>query len=109
MKLNDKYQIPSSFDSLFKFESKEDEIEHEAKMIMFKILNTLEAIPAFKDLKKKDLAVLLGTSPSYITQLYKGDKIINLITLARLQDIFDVQFEISIKSIKMKKLKLEKI
>jgi plasmid maintenance system antidote protein VapI len=97
MKLSDKYKISNEFESVFKFDNKEDEIDHEAKILMFKFLATLENLQTFKGLKKKDLAVLLGTSASYITQIYKGDKIINLLTLARLQEVFDVTFDVTIK------------
>jgi hypothetical protein len=36
----------------------------------------------------------VGTSPSYITQLYRGDKLVNMLTLARFQKALDLEFEI---------------
>lgn len=97
MKLNDKFTISPEFDDLFAFQSKEDEIEHESKMIMFRFLSELERLNG-KPIKKKDLAKALETSPGYITQLFRGDKLINLTMLAKIQDVFDIRFEITAKS-----------
>jgi len=83
---------------LFSFKSKEEEIEHEARMIMFRFLSEIEKLNG-KPMKRKDLAKALETSPSYITQLFRGDKLINLTMLARIQDVFNITFEIKAKSV----------
>lgn len=98
MKLNDKFTVNPEFEDLFSFQSKEEEIEHEATMIMFRFLSELEKKNG-KPMKKKDLAKALETSPSYITQLFRGDKLINLTMLARIQDVFNITFEITAKSV----------
>jgi transcriptional regulator with XRE-family HTH domain len=46
------------------------------------------------EMSKKKLAELLNTSPSYVTQIFRGQKIINLLTLAKLQQIFEIEFKI---------------
>ena len=97
MKLNEKYDINPEFEELFSFKSKDEENEHEAKMIMFRFLSELEKFNG-KPIKKKELAKALETSPSYVTQLFRGDKIINLPTLAKIQNAFDITFEIVAKS-----------
>lgn len=96
MKFKEKYNINSDFEDLFSFKSKEEELEHEAKMIMFRFLSELEKLNG-KPIKKKELAKAIETSPSFITQLYQGDKIINLPTLAKIQEAFDITFEIIAK------------
>lgn len=96
MKFKEKYNINSDFEDLFSFKSKEEELEHEAKMIMFRFLSELEKLNG-KPIKKKELAKAIETSPSFITQLYQGDKIINLSTLAKIQEAFDITFEITAK------------
>lgn len=98
MKFNNKFDIEPGFESLFSSKRKEEELEHEAKMIMFRFISELENLKNDKPLRKKDLAKALGTSPSYITQLYRGDKLINLTTLAKLQDVYNLTFEIKAKS-----------
>lgn len=96
MKLNEKYNLNPDLEDLFSFKSKSDEIEHEAKMIMFRFLSELEKFNG-KPIRKVDLAKALDTSPSYITQLYRGDKLINLTMLAKIQDAFGFTFEITAK------------
>jgi transcriptional regulator with XRE-family HTH domain len=97
MKFNDKYKIASEYQNLFEFKSNEEEIEHEAKMIMFRFISELEKVFHDKPIKKKDLAKFIGTSASFITQLYNGDKITNLYTLAKIQRAYNITFEISAK------------
>lgn len=99
MKFKDKYNISKEFEDLFTFADEAEEIEHEAKMLMFKFLEQLEKLyPAGTKLKKKEIAKALGKSPSYITQLYRGDKIANLELLAKIQKEFDITFDITAHS-----------
>jgi len=61
MKFNKKYNISPEFENLFTFKSKEEELEHEAKMIMFRFLSELEKLNVKKPTKKKELAKAIGT------------------------------------------------
>lgn len=94
MKFKEKYDVNEEDQNLFEFKSKEEEYEHEAKMLMFKFLSEIEKINDSKKSSKKQLATAIGTSASYITQLYNGNKLINLLTLAKLQDVYNIEFEI---------------
>lgn len=98
MKFKEKYDIAPEFADLFSFKSKEEELEHEAKMIMFRFLSELEKINFEKPIKKKDLAKKIGTSASFITQLYQGNKLANLLTFAKFQEAYNISFEIKAKS-----------
>jgi len=69
---------------------------NEAKILMFAFLDKIQQVADKKGLKRKDLAKLIGTSPSYITQLFRGDKLINFTTLARFNKALGVEFNISI-------------
>ncbi|GAA4308005.1 helix-turn-helix transcriptional regulator [Compostibacter hankyongensis] len=97
MKFKDKHSIAPEFEDLFSFKNKEEELEHEAKMIMFRFLSELEKLNPEKPIKKKELAKAIDTSASYVTQLYQGDKLINLLTLAKIQDAYNLSFEIKAK------------
>jgi len=97
MKFKDKYEISPEFESLFSFKTKEEELEHEAKMIMFRFFSELENFAGQHPIKKKELAKAIQTSASYITQLYQGDKLVNLPTLAKIQDAYNLTFEIKAK------------
>ena len=93
MKLTEKYKVNPEFEELFSFKSEKEELEHEAKMIMFRILSSFEKM-IDRPIQKKEIAEAINTSPSYVTQLFNGDKLINLMTLAKLQKTFDFTFQI---------------
>lgn len=95
MKLKNK--VNPEFEELFSYKSDNDEIEHEAKMIMFHFLDKIQKIADRKNLNRKQLAQKIGTSGSYITQLFRGDKLINLTTLAKFQKELGFKYSIIIK------------
>lgn len=45
-----------------------------------------------------------GTSASYLTQLLRGDRLINLKTIAKIEDALQIRFEL--KGVKMKERSL---
>jgi transcriptional regulator with XRE-family HTH domain len=81
------------FGSLFEFDNQEDKISHKAHMISFRFLSEIEKT-IDSNISRKALSKLIGTSPSYITQLFRGDKLVNLMTLAKLEDVFESEFDI---------------
>jgi len=84
------------FHSFFEFDSKTEETKHDARMIMYRFLSELERIvPPPKRGVKKMLAESIGKSQSYITQLFNGDKLINLITLAKFEKALKIKFKIT--------------
>lgn len=99
MKFKDKYKISEEFEYLFSFASEEDELEHDAQMLMYKFLEELEAnYGPGKKIKKKDLAKAINKSPSFISQLYSGEKLLSLNLIAKIQKAFNLTFEIKAKS-----------
>ena len=90
-------EIETAFKTILSFDNEQDQLELEAKIIMAKFLEKIQEIAAQKGLKKKDLAQKIGTSASYITQLYRGHKLLNLMTLAKFQRVLDIEFDIAIK------------
>ncbi|MBL0065774.1 MAG: helix-turn-helix domain-containing protein [Bacteroidetes bacterium] len=64
---------------------------------MFRFLSELERISTKKPIKKKEIAEAIGTSASFVTKLYQGDKLLNLQTIAKLQDVYNITFEITAK------------
>jgi ribosome-binding protein aMBF1 (putative translation factor) len=95
MKLKNK--INPEFEDLFSFASKEEEIEHDAKMLMFNFLDKVQKIADEKKLSRKELAEKVGTSASYITQLFRGDKLVNMTIIAKFQKELGFKFNISIQ------------
>ena len=85
------------FQDLLRFSTDTERIEHRSKMIMFNFLHIVELEMEKRRMTKKDLANELKTSASFITQLFTGTKTINLLTIAKLEEIFDISFQISLK------------
>jgi transcriptional regulator with XRE-family HTH domain len=95
MKFKDKYNVSEEFSDLYTFRNEEEEIEHEAYMLMFRFLSELEKLGSGDHpMRKNELAKKIGVSPSFITQLYNGSKLINLNTLAKIERAFNITFEI---------------
>lgn len=90
----EKYNINPEFSDLFSFKSEKDELKHDAKILMYRFLSEIERMNEGNRLQKKDFASALKTSRSFITQLFKGDKIASLYTIAKLQKAFNVTFKI---------------
>ncbi len=55
---------------------------------------------------RKDLAAQIKTSPSFISQLFQEDKLINFTTLAKIQKVMGLEFEITLKTVLIKKIKV---
>lgn len=96
MRFNNKFNVTNEFEDIFSFENEDEELEHDAQMLTFKFLEVLRnSQPRNSKFKKKDLAKALGKSPSFISQVYSGDKLLNFILLAKIQKSFDINFEIN--------------
>jgi plasmid maintenance system antidote protein VapI len=93
-KLNRDFITAPGFEKLFEFETADDANIHQAKIIMMKFLHEMEKSLGKQPLKKKELAAILGVSPSYVTQLYNGDKLINLEMIARIEQSFGIEFKV---------------
>jgi Helix-turn-helix len=82
------------YHDLFTFKNKEEEIEHKAQMISYRILSEVEKVCEEKKINKKELATMVGSSASYITQLFRGAKHVNMDIMARFEDALELCFEI---------------
>ncbi len=92
-KENKDYTNPE-FADLFTFSSEEDEINSEARLISFHFLSEIEKLHGAERGMKTKLASGTGNSKSFITQLFNGDKLVNLPLLARFQKLLGIKFKI---------------
>jgi transcriptional regulator with XRE-family HTH domain len=95
LKTND--EIQAAFDLLFNQLSEQDKLENDANLLMFRFLSIIEEKCEALGLNRKQLAEKVGTSASYITQLYRGDKLVNMLMLAKIQKVLGLEFEIAEK------------
>ena len=94
-KFQNSEEIQKAFKDLLEYKTPEEELDHKAKMIMFRILSEVEKLAESRNMTHKDLAREIGTSASYITQLYRGNKLLNLSTIAKFEKAFGVTFNIT--------------
>jgi len=93
--LNEDYSaIQSAFDGILEPSDPGDKEELGAKMLMAQFLSLIQEEADRRQLRRKDLAEMIGTSPSYLTQLFRGHKLMNLTTAARFQLALNLKFEI---------------
>jgi len=90
-------EIKEAFDQIFESFTEKEKDENDAKVIMFRFLSIIEEKCELLGLNRKQLAEKVGTSASYITQLYRGDKMVNMLTLAKFQKALGLEFEIAEK------------
>lgn len=84
------------FEELLKFESQEEELEHNATMVSFKFLSEVEKQCEKQGINRSDLSKKLGTSRGYVTQLFRGDKKLNMIMIAKLEKALGINFSIKV-------------
>lgn len=66
-----------------------------AKMLMYSFLSEVEIITDERNISRKELAALVGTSAAYITGLYRGNHIASLEFLAKLAKALNIEFRIT--------------
>ncbi len=90
--LSNEKKIKAAF--LDKFDI-EDDYKHLEKMLSYRLLGEIEKITDERKILRKDLAKLINVSPSYITQLYRGSKVVNLEILAKIEKALNFRFEVA--------------
>lgn len=83
-----------NWEKLFAFSDDNDRMEHEADMLSLNIALKVNKLLEDKDISKKELAKLTGTSAAYITQVLRGDKRVNMLFLAKVMNALDVKIDI---------------
>lgn len=94
-KLKTPQEIRNAFDELFASITPEEKIEHDAQLLAFRFLSLVDAEMEEQNISKKALAEKVGTSQSFITQLFRGDRKPNWTILAKMQKELDIAFAIS--------------
>lgn len=87
-------KLMNELESLLAFNSEKEKLELEATLLHLKFVRIIEEAMKQEGLSKKNLADKLNTSKSYITQLFSGDKFLNIKTLARLEQLLNISFSI---------------
>lgn len=73
----------------------EDEMLHEEEFVlMANYLSEIEKYQKEHAINRKELAAKIKTSPSYLTQVFRGDKPLNFFTIAKIQKALKVRFRV---------------
>jgi ribosome-binding protein aMBF1 (putative translation factor) len=86
--------IKNQFAQLYETLTPEEQDEQAAKLLMFRFLSIVEERMEERGMSRKELANKLGTSASYITQLFRGHKLANLNILAKMARVLDISYRV---------------
>ncbi len=88
-------KILQDLESLLVIDNEKDKLELEAELLHLKFVKVVEKLMEDEGISKAQLADVLSTSKSYITQLFSGNKLLNIKTLVKLQRVLGFNFKIS--------------
>ena len=97
MKLTENFTVAKGFESLFDF-SEKDQKELDALWLAAQFLSIIQDEITLQQITRKELALRIGTSASWLTQVFRGDKLPNLETITQLQKALNIEFEIRQKN-----------
>ena len=93
--------------ALLQFDNEAEKNDFEAVALAMSFLSLIETEMNKLGHNKQVLAKMVGTSPSYITQMFRGDRLPNFKMLAKMQKALDLTFKISTTEIWKTELKNE--
>lgn len=85
-------------DQIFSEENIEDKIKLNSMLLSLRFVSIIDEAMEKNRVNKKTLAKEIGISPAYITQLFRGDRILNFKLLTKMAVALDVDFEILLKA-----------
>ncbi len=85
-------QIQATYRKIMDSRPEAEKLEVDSLLLMSGFLSEIEAAMVKKKITRKLLAQMIGTSPSYLTQVFRGDKPLNFMTLAKMQKALNVGF-----------------
>lgn len=89
----DQYEVAPGYEDLFEMSQAEQDT-HEAQMLSFRILSEVQKTLEARGMTRKQLASELGTSASYLTQLFRGDKLLNLPMIVKLERVLGLKSQV---------------
>ncbi len=97
MAINEKFVVSPEFESLFSL-SEKDNNEVDALVLAAQFLSQITELLIERNISRKELAQNIGVSASWLTQIFRGDKLPNWETIVKITNYLDINFEIKIKN-----------
>ncbi len=84
--------------------SDDEKLEIEGQLLNDRIIQVIKALMVQKGIKtRKELAHLTGTSPAYISKVFRSEKNINIAFLVKIQRVFATTFTFNARSLEADK------
>jgi len=93
MDFNNNNEISLGYESLFSL-TPSDSVKVDALVLAAQFLDIINKNIENRKITRKQLALQMGTSGSWLTQLFRGDKLPSLETIIQMAKILDISFEI---------------
>lgn len=90
-----KEEIRNKLQSFRPIRTEDQLIERDSMILQASYLSEIERLYQHIGLNRKDLAIKIGTSPSYLTQVFRGDKSLNFLTLAKIKRALNLRFDLT--------------
>lgn len=101
--------IKNQWDNLFNEISYEDRVSSLADVLALQFLGLVDRKMAHEKISKKELAKKIGTSASFITQMFRGDKKPNWNILAKMSLELGLDFKVMSEELLQEKVQEELI
>lgn len=101
--------IKNAWDNLFNEMSYEDRVSSLADVLALQFLGLVDRKMELENISKKELAEKIGTSASFITQLFRGDKRPNWNILAKMSVELGLEFKVMTEELLEEKVQEELI
>jgi transcriptional regulator with XRE-family HTH domain len=92
-------EIKEEFRNLLTEETEDEATERDAYLLMAGYLSEIERIQQSREITRRELAEKIKTSASYLTQVFRGDKPLNFITVAKIRKALKIRFDVTAKPI----------
>jgi len=94
MKLGNPIQTRAK--SLLSIDTAEERHELEKMRLHFAFLSGIERVMDVQNISREELAQRIGTSTSYLTELFRGTKSLNFDVLAKMKIALDVDYKVEV-------------
>lgn len=84
----------NKLNQMLEFKSSNQKAKLEEELLSLKFIATIEELLEQNDVNRSDLANILDSSKSYVSQVFSGDKMLNIRILARIQRALNVSFKL---------------
>lgn len=74
--------------------NKAEDIDHDSVMLSLVFISQIEEEMEKQNLTRAELSRMVGASKSYFTQLWRGDKVLNMEMIAKIQIALKIKFTI---------------